>query len=145
MDLQGRGSVVPDILASFSFILFYSTSASTKNTLTSLLLTKQTLQMAEWKKMHATLFWWEITRNLWRKQHILGNRNLFKPSQIEVRYFVRYTNVLFGLSIEPQIPVFNKNHEPARSPTIYSSFLLKIVYFSYKELTKNFFLPIDLA
>ena len=59
-------------------------------TLTSLLLTKQTLQMANKKEnvCHAVLMW-----NSWRKQYILGKRNLFKPSQIEFRYFVRYTNI----------------------------------------------------
>ena len=74
------------------------------------------------KRMHATLFRCKITRNLWWKQYILGNRNLFKSSQIEVRYFVRYTNVRFGLSIEPQIPVFDKNREPVRSPSHKSYF-----------------------
>ena len=47
-----------------------------------------------------------ITQNLWWKQHILWNRNPFKPSQIEVRYFVWCTNVRLGVSIEPQIQVF---------------------------------------
>ena len=58
-----------------------------------------------------------ITWNLWRKQHILCNRNPFKPSQIEVWYFVWYTNFRFGVSIEPQIPVFDKNREQVRSPS----------------------------
>ena len=37
----------------------------------------------------------------------------FKPSQIEVRY----TNIRFGLSIKPQIPVFDKSREPVSSPS----------------------------
>ena len=86
-----------------------STSASAKNTLTSLLLTKQTLQMADTKENACyTVLMRNHLEFMTKTIYILGNRNLFKPSQIEVRYFVRYTNVRFSLSIEPQIPVFDK-------------------------------------
>ena len=82
-----------------------------------------------------------ITRNLWWKQHILCNRNPFKPSQIEVRYFVWYTYVRFGVSIEPQIPVFDKNREPVRSPSPYTLLTItctKNIYFNaYRHFSEH--------
>ena len=68
--------------------------------------------------MYFVVFKSEILRGLRRKIRILFDTNLFNSSQTVGRYFVRYANVRFGISIERQQPVFNKNQVPVPSPIL---------------------------
>ena len=49
---------------------------------------------------------------------ILVSRKQCIPSWNDDQYFVWYMNILYGIYIEPDKPVFIINHEPVRSPNI---------------------------
>ena len=107
MELQGR--VYPDILASFSFILFYSISNGRHGRECMLCcFDAKSLRIYD----ENNIFWAiETFSNLPRLRFDI----LF-----DIRTFGWYMNIRFGLSIEPQIPVLDKNRELVRSPSYWN-------------------------